>query len=159
MADKRDNKLKEVIEALSRHAESLQAGLDAREALLADQPERRGMPEGPVQGGTPDNLGTQVLAGLFDLAGRVRNTLRPVEPAPNFVADLKKQLLQNAERARAVTQRERTVQQRALILAVILGSGAYVLGLISIVARSGISMAALISALVGRRRAQPAGDV
>jgi hypothetical protein len=134
--------MNKVIEALSKHAESLLSGSDSREDLLAAQPERRGL-----------------LDGLFDLAGRVRNALAPVEPPPDFVADLKRQLLENAERARAVTRRERTAR-RAMVLAAGAGGTIYLLGLLAIIARSVLSVVALISALTGwGRRQQVKGDV
>ena len=134
--------MNKVIEALSKHAESLLSGSDSREALLDVHPKRRGP-----------------LAGLFDLAGRVRNALAPVEPPPDFVADLKRQLLENADRARAVTRRERNAR-RAVVVAAGAGGTIYLLGLLAIIARSVISVVALISALTGRgRRKQVEGDV
>jgi hypothetical protein len=133
-----------VREALNKHAESLLAGSDSREALLEVHPRRRGR-----------------LAGLFDLAGRVRNALAaPVEPPPDFVADLKRQLMENAAYARAVTRHERTVRRRAVALAAGAGGTIYLLGLVTIVVRSALSVVALISALAGRgRRKQARGDV
>ncbi len=132
--------MNKVIEALSKHAESLLSGSDSREALLDVHPKRRGR-----------------LAGLFDLAGRVRNALAaPVEPPPDFVADLKRQLLENAEHARAVTRRERVVRRRAVALAAGAGGTIYLLGLAAIILRAGLSLVALVSALVGRHRRKQA---
>ena len=124
-----------IVELLSEHAEALQAGGDAGEELLAANPERQGM-----------------LAGLFAVAARVRAALAPVEPPPDFVTDLKRQLMANADRARAVTRRERTVQRRALVVAAGAGGAVYVLGLVALAVRSGLSLAGLLAAVIKRRR-------
>lgn len=124
-----------IVELLSQHADALQAGGDADEELLAANPERRG-----------------ALAGLFALAGRVRSALAPVEPPPDFVADLKRQLVANADRARAVTRRERAVQRRALVVAAGAGGAVYLLGLVALALRAGLSLAGLLAAVIRRRR-------
>jgi hypothetical protein len=124
-----------VADLLSNHADALRAGADEKEALLAVNPEGQG-----------------VLAGLFALAGRVRGALRPVDPAPGFVADLKQQLVANAERARDFARRERTVQRRALAVAAGAGGVVYVLGLAALALRAGLSLAAVVVAVMDRRR-------
>ena len=126
---------KEDVDILSMHADSLQAGADEGADLLAAHPDPHG-----------------ALTGLFALAGRVRGALAPVEPAPDFVADLKRQLLQNAERARAFTRRERTERRRTVVVAAIAGGLVYVLGLAALALRAGLSLAGLITALLSRRR-------
>jgi hypothetical protein len=127
-----------IADLLSQHAEALQAGGDPGDELLAANPERRG-----------------ALAGLFALAGRVRAALAPVEPPPDFVADLKRQLVANADRARAVTRRERTEQRRALVVAAGAGGAVYALGLVALALRAGLSLAALLAALIRRRGGGP----
>jgi hypothetical protein len=127
-----------IIELLSQHADGLQAGGDAGEELLAANPEGRG-----------------ALAGLFALAGRVRAALAPVEPPPDFVADLKRQLVADADRARAVTRRERTVQRRALVVAAGAGGAVYVLGLAALAVRASLSLAGFLAAVIRRRGGGP----
>jgi hypothetical protein len=122
-------------DVLSEHADSLREGADQGEALLAAHPEGQG-----------------ALAGLFALAGGVRAALAPVEPAPDFVAGLKEQLVANAERARAFTRRERTEQRRAVVVAAGAGGLVYVLGLAALALRAGLALAGVVAALVGRRR-------
>jgi hypothetical protein len=104
------------------------------EAAPAAPSERRGLP-----------------ASLFEIAGRLRSNLAPIEPPPAFVADLKRQLIANAGHARDVAQRKRK-EKRQAVIAIGAGGAVYVLGLVAVALRAGLALAGLVATLARRRR-------
>ena len=69
------------------------------------------------------------VAGLLNLARRLKSTFAPLDPPPDFVAGLKRELLANAERVRAAARRRQERKQKAIVAAVGVGGFVYVMGL------------------------------
>ncbi len=99
-----------VTEILNKHAEALNAGRDSGAELLAAHP------------------GRDEMAGLFNVAGRLKATLKPVAPRAEFVADLKQRLVRESR----MLQQQDEQRQNFAWLAVGIGSVLYSIGLFAI---------------------------
>ncbi|MBI3760240.1 MAG: hypothetical protein HY260_00020 [Chloroflexi bacterium] len=123
-------------EMVDKRAEGLTEGADSGGDLPALQPERHG-----------------ALEGLLILARRLRSAFAPLEPPPTFVADLKRQLLANAERVRAAARRRQERKQKAIVAAVGVGGFVYVMGLTAMGVRLILSFfGMLLGIILGWRR-------
>lgn len=122
-------------EVLDRHAEALMAGQDRTEEILREH-------------GTAH----PALAGLLLLAGRLQETLKPVEPSEQFVAQLKAHLLRaHAEQVRSALLW--TPQpDRLMRVSRILGIVVSVLTVIALLVRIASSIFMLVMILSERRR-------
>lgn len=88
------------------------------------------------------------LAGLFRVAGRLKTTLKPVAPRPEFVAGLKQQL---AREARTLKEKDPRRQQLAW-LAIGIGSLVYSIGLLAMGIRATWWMLGVVALLLGWRK-------
>ena len=109
----------------SAHANSLVSGLDNADRLLDGYPQWK-----------------HVLEGLFSLAGRVRNTLVPVEPAEGFVADLKVRLGEAKGKQTALKEDQRKARRMVWQMA---GAAGLMLSGLAIVALAVRAIIAILS--------------
>lgn len=128
---------KELAEALGSHSDALVHGRDDTPNLLA-----RHASEAPV------------LTGLFRLSHRLYDTLLPVEPSREFVADLKDRLTQSqAQTTAAWLERKHRVARFSSTLGLLLMSFAVLTLFIRLIA----SLIMIIGVILSRgRRGAPA---
>ena len=124
-------------DVLQEHADALITGEDNSAQLLEQYP-----------------ASAQLLGNLFHIAGRVFKTLSPVEPSPEFMADLKAKLveIQTGQAESALRWRERRTRfaGTSRVLATIMS----VLAVVALVAQLVGSVVLVITLIVGlgRRR-------
>ena len=128
---------KKMGDVLDKHAETLIAGAEDGDTLLEQ-----------------NQTDAPRLAKFFNLADRVYERMTPVEPAPEFLTDLKGKLheLQEAQNAskRAWFKRRMSAQQRSSLLGTLISVIAVTALLIRLVGSVFIVVAFIIG--VGRRR-------
>ncbi len=127
------------VDLLSRHADQLRVEIDLAPQLAAEAlpTERRG------------------LEDLFGLARRLQQTLMPVRPRPDFVKQLKAQLLRaHAQWAAPQTGPD---SRRAMVWAAAgLGGVLYVAGLVFLTFKAALALGTVISGIMAGRVARPA---
>ncbi|MEK9164531.1 MAG: hypothetical protein AAB342_04165, partial [Chloroflexota bacterium] len=90
------------------------------------------------------------IADLFDIAGKLKSALKPVEASVHFAVELKQQLTRHA---RALTkQREEEHQERVMWFAIGVGSVVYVVGLFVASARFAWWLIGIAGFLIGWRK-------
>lgn len=97
-------------------------------------------------------------AELSELTHKVRATLRPLEPPPDFVSDLRRYLAENRQRARQVAERERAQDERRLWWAAGVGGALYLAGLAGIGVRALLSVAVALAVLLHLRQPRQPGN-
>ena len=117
-------------EILNRHAEALIAGRAVEAKRLAAE------------------LGHEEMAGLFNVAGRLKSALKPVTPRAEFVASLKQQLVRESRLIHRQTER----RQQVTWLAIGIGSLVYSVGLFAMSVRATWWFIGLVALALGWRK-------
>ncbi|MBI3243337.1 MAG: hypothetical protein HYZ49_13690 [Chloroflexi bacterium] len=119
-----------VSEILSQHVEALNAGRIAEAERLAAGP------------------GREELAGLFNMAGRLKTAMKPVTPRAEFVANLKQRLIRESQAGHQKIER----RQQLAWAAVGVGGLVYSISLFVMGIRATWWMLGVVALLLGWRK-------